>query len=301
MGPIAAELCCLFDLISRATLHFTCDKCCTSEHKLIQQFIRVLKKRDLLLIDSGFYSFATFKKILRRSAHFLIPAKKTLRFNVLSTLGPGDYLCMIDDSNSNATLTVRVLYVYRKGFRRRRLVTSLLNPDLYTASELAHLYHMRWDIETFYRDFKHTFQGICWHCKSPDSFYRELLVHMITLCLMRLAMLEATRLANIPIGGLSFARALTETRLFFKMIITNKRGDPWDLIWMEFVQCCSQHRVRFKPDRHFPRDRQEYRRKSRGLERRRPGRKPKPAPEVSIFDTRPETLKGTKGGVYLLS
>ena len=213
LGPIAVELCCLFDLVSRATLHFTYDKCCTSEHKLIQQFIRVLKKRDLLLIDSGFYSFATFQKILRRSAHFVIPAKKTLRFKVLNTLGPGDYLCMVDDSNSNATLTVRVLYVYRKGFRRRRLVTSLLDPDLYTS----------------------------------------------------------------------------------------KRGDPWDIIWMEFIQCCSRHRVRSKPDRQFPRDRQEYRRKSRGLEKRRPGRKPKPAPEVSIFDLRSETLKDTKGEVYLLS
>ena len=231
----------------------------------------------------------------------MIPAKKTMRFKVLRTLGPGDYLCMIQDSNSNTTLTVRVLYVYRKGFRRRRLVTSLLDPDLYTTSELAHLYHMRWDIETFYRDFKHTFQGICWHCQSPESFHRELLVHMISFCLIRLAMFEAARLADITVGGLSFARVLTETRLFFKMIITNKRESPWDLIWVEFVQCCSQHRVRSKLNRQFSRDRQEYRRKSRGLEKRRPGRKPERAPEISIFDNRQETLKDSKKEVCLLS
>jgi hypothetical protein len=301
LGPIAVELCCLFDLVSRATLHFAYDKCCTSEHKLIQQFIRVLKKRDLLLIDAGFYCFATFEKILGRFAHFMIPAKKTMHFKVSRSLGPGDYLCMIEDSKSDATLTVRVLYVYRKGFRRRRLVTSLLDPNLYTASELAHLYHMRWDIETFYRDFKHTFCGICWHCQSPDSFHRELLVHLIALCLIRLAMIEAGRLVNISVGGLSFARALTETRLFFKMIIIHKNENPWDSIWMEFVQCCSKHRVRSKGDRQFSRDRQEYRRKSRGLEKRRPGRKPVTAPEVSILDNRPETLKDSKGGVYLLN
>ena len=42
----------------------------------------------------------------------------------------------------------------RDGFRRRRLVTSLLDPDRFPASELARLYHLRWDIETFYTEEK---------------------------------------------------------------------------------------------------------------------------------------------------
>jgi hypothetical protein len=44
----------------------------------------------------------------------------------------------------------------KKEWHRRRLVTSLLDPILFPASELARIYHMRWDIETFYRDYKHT-------------------------------------------------------------------------------------------------------------------------------------------------
>jgi hypothetical protein len=301
LGPIAVELCCLFDLISRAPLHFAYSKCCTSEHKLVQQFIRVLKKRDLLLIDSGFYSGATFAKILQRLAHFMIPASKTISPKVLRNLGPGDYLCLIKDSNSSITLTVRVLFVYRQGFRRRRLVTSLLDPELYPAPELARLYHMRWDIETFYRDFKHTFHATCWHCQTPDSFHRELLVHMIAFCLIRLAMLEASRMANAPVGHLSFARALTETRLFFRMLITSGEGTLWDSVWAAFVECCSRHRVRSKPDRQFTRDRQEYRRKSRGLEQRKRGRKPEASQKASILDDRPEMINDSKGRAYLLS
>ena len=146
MGPIAVELCCLFDLVSRAPLRFVFDKVCTSEHKLILKLIRALKKGDLLLIDSGFYYCATFIKILARKAHFLIPAKSNNRPKVLRTLGQSDYLCQIKDSHDHTTLIVRVLFVYRKGFRRRRLVTSLLDPIVFPASELAKLYHMRWDI-----------------------------------------------------------------------------------------------------------------------------------------------------------
>lgn len=301
LGPIAVELCCLFDLVSRAPLRFVFNKVCTSEHKLILKLIRALKKGDLLLIDSGFYYCATFIKILRRKAHFLIPAKANNRPKVLRILGQSDYLCQIKDSHDHTTLVVRVLFVYRKGFRRRRLVTSLLDPIVFPASDLANLYHMRWDIETFYRDFKHTMQATCWHCRTPTTFHQELLGHMIVVCLIRLAMLEASQLAKVSVGQLSFARALTETRLFFQLLLSVGQPNRWTSIWTSFIKCCAKYLVKIKPNRHFPRNRQEYRRKSRGLERKRPGRKPKATKAAPSLLSRPETLKNRRDGVYLLS
>ncbi len=244
MGPIAVEVCCLFDLISRAPLRFVFDKICTSEHKFIRKFIQYLKKGDLLLFDTGFYNHATFKKILSRQAHFIIPTKTTNRPQVIQSLGPGDYLCQITDSTDKSTLTVRVVFVYRNGFRRRRLVTSLLDPILFPISELANLYHLRWDIETFYRDFKHTLKATSWHCKSPTSFHQELLVHMIALCLIRMAMLEASLLVNLTVGNLSFSRALTETRLFLKSLLSTADVLLWSSLYPDFVLCCSRHRVK---------------------------------------------------------
>ena len=125
----------------------------------------------------------------------------------------------IKDSRDENTITVRVVFVHRNGFRRRRLVTSLLDPVQFPASELAGLYHMRWDIETFYRDFKCSLRATCWHCQTPESFHQELLVHMIVCCLIRTAMLEAARLVNLSVGQLSFTRALTETRLFLRNLV----------------------------------------------------------------------------------
>ena len=300
LGAIAVELCCLFDLISRAPLRFVYGKACTSEHKLIHKLIQHLKKGDLLLLGLRF--------LLLRHLHQDPPPACPLHHshqNDHASPGPaysrrGDYLCQIKDSNDKTTLTVRVVFVYRNGFRRRRLVTSLLDPVLFPASELARLYHMRWDIETFYRDFKHTLHATSWHCQTPNSFHQELLVHMIALCLIRIAMLEASRLVNVSVGQLSFARALTETRLFFKLLLSTADVDLWPSIWAAFVQCCARHRVHSKPDRQFPRDRQEYRRKSRGLEKRRPGRRPK-SKKATPLPPGPETRKDSKGATYLLS
>ena len=300
LGPISVELCCLFDLISRAPIRFVYDKACTSEHKLINKLIQCIKKGDLLLLDNGFYYSATFINILLRYAHFIIPANKTVRPKVLHTLGEGDYLCQIKDYDSNTNIIVRVVFIYRNGFRRRRLVTSLLDPSLFPASELANLYHMRWDIETFYRDFKHTLSATSWHCRTPTSFLQELLMHMITVCLIRIAMLQAGKLANLPVGHLSFARALTETRLFFKILLSTVDLLLWHSIWTEFIQRCSRHRLYIKPGRQFSRDRQEYRRKSRGLEKKPRGRKPKYAGETQLQQDR-EALKDRKGNLFLLS
>jgi hypothetical protein len=300
LGPVAVELCCLFDLISRAPLRFVYGKVCASEHKLILKLIQHLKKGDLLLLDSGFYYCATFVKILLRLAHFIIPTKTTTRPRVVRKLADGDYLCEIMDSHTKTILTVRVVFVHRNGFRRRRLVTSLLDPILYPASELARLYHMRWDIETFYRDFKHTLSATSWHCQTPICFHKELLVHMIALCLIRIAMIEASCLANVSVAQLSFARALTETRLFFRMLVSTGDVDLWSTIWAALVQACAAHRVYSKPGRQFTRNRQEYRRKSRGLEKRRPGRRPKNK-EATPLPPGPETRKDSRGATFLLS
>jgi hypothetical protein len=300
LGPVAVELCCLFDLISRAPLRFVYDKVCSSEHKLILKLIQHLKKGDLLLLDSGFYYCSTFVKILTKHAHFLIPTKTTTRPRVVRKLADGDYLCEIEDSYNKTTLKVRVVFVYRDGFRRRRLLTSLLDPVLYPASELAPLYHMRWDIETFYRDFKHTLRARSWHCQTPKTFHQELLVHMITLCLIRMAMLQAGCLMNVCVAQLSFARALTETRLFFDLLISTADVDLWASIRAAFVLSCARHSVQSKPGRQFPRDRQEYRKRSRGLQERRRGRPPnnsKPTP----LPPGPETRKDSKGATFLLS
>lgn len=300
LGTIAVELCCLFDLVSRAPLRFVFGKASTSEHRLIRKLIESLRKNDLLLLDAGFYYCSTFIRILARKAHFIIPATARMRPKVLRTFGPGDYLCRIIDSRNGTTIDVRVVFVYRNGFRRRRLVTSLLDPSLYPASELAELYHMRWDIETFYRDFKHALRATSWHCQTPTTFHQELLVHMITLCLVRTAMLDASRFTNVTVAQLSFGRALTETRLFLRFIVSGGAAVFWSLAWQQFVRACSRHQVTLKPDRQFTRDRQQYRRKSRGLEKRRPGRKPNQTPPRPQLPE-PECLKDSRGGTYLLS
>jgi hypothetical protein len=97
---------------------------------------------------------------------------------------------------------------------------------------------------------------------------------MMALGLIRSAMLEAGRLRNVAMAELSFARALIETRLFLKFAVATADPERRPSIWQAFVPCRTRHRVRFQPGCRFPRDRQDYRRKSRGLQKHRPAHRP---------------------------
>ncbi len=288
LGAITVEFACLFHVLSRAPFRYTFDPCKTSDHELLRALLPGIRKADLVLLDNGFYSLAAFLLVRHRLAHFLIPIKKSGRPRVLNGLGPSDYLCRIESQGQS--LTVRVIFVYRDGFRPRRLVTSLLDPDQYPAAELAEIYHKRWDIETFYRDFKRTMKALHWHCASPETFEQELTVHMIAVCLIRLAMLEASGSSSSGVAILSFTRSLTETRVFFGWI-GRPDAQPFERLYAGYVAFCARHKVRIKPGRSFSRKQQEYRRKARGLEIKRRGRRvPADPPDERL---RPELQAAT--------
>jgi hypothetical protein len=281
LGPVAAEFACVFHVLTRAPFFYTIAAAATSDHDLIPKLVSCLRKGDLVLIDNGFYSLKTFLSLGRQGVHFLIPSKTTHRPKVLRQLGPSDYLCRIQSGRD--TLVVRVVYVEQPGFRRRRLVTSLLDLTLFPAAEFPALYHLRWGIETFYRDLKSTLRITHWHCRTPATFEQELVVHLIVVCLIRRVMLEAAAQAQVSPARLSFARCLARIRIFFRRL-PQLLVPELPSLQAALVHTCAALRLSFRPGRRFSRNPQEYRRKARGLPS--PGRGRKPVPPVPFVPTR---------------
>lgn len=220
---------------------------------------------------------------------------------VIRKLVAHDWLVEISDSKrgSGKTMILRMVYVYRKGFRRRRILTSLLDPVKYPSTELADLYHRRWDIETFYRDFKETMQARRWHCQTPDGFEKELAMHMIAATLIRTTMLEASKKRRIRSARLSFCRAVTEARVFLRRVAGVTAEAAYEA-YKAFVKQCSLYVVKDEPGRSFSRDKQEYRAKSREIKMRGRRRKKTTAPFI-MENSSPETLTNLKGETYALS
>lgn len=296
---MGVEFCCIFSIFTRAPIAFAFGKSSTSDERLFTILVKHIRKGTVVLLDNGFYSFRIFELVLDRISHFIIPASVSLKPKFAEQLGPGDYLAEIKDSKTKRTMIVRVIYVYRRGFRRRRIVTSLLDPAKFPSSEIAALYHLRWTIETFYREFKVSMQANVWHCQKVDSFEKELVSKLIAVCLVRLASADSSNSIGLMPSNISFAKVLNEVKIFLKKITSAIHPGEFAAFHCEFIRRCARYLVDIRPDRFFSREKQVYRRISRNLQKKRVG---KPPAKIDINkNPRPELLPSRNGVVFLLS
>jgi hypothetical protein len=119
---------------------------------------------SLTTIDKGFFSAGILIPLARdgKNRHWLTRAKKNLRCRVIQRLGPKDQIVEMDvssrararDATLPKTWLARAITYQRKGFRPQKLLTSLLDANLYPAAEIASLYHERWELELGYDEIK---------------------------------------------------------------------------------------------------------------------------------------------------
>jgi hypothetical protein len=122
-----------------------------------------------------------------------------------------------------ATLRVRELQytLARPGFRVRQvtLVTTLLDPQVYTKQHLAEVYGLRWTIETDFDHLKTTMNMNVLRCQTVDGVMKELTMFLLAYNLVRMTMCEAARRQGVPPERISFVDAL-------RWLATARVGDP---------------------------------------------------------------------------
>jgi Transposase DDE domain len=96
------------------------------------------------------------------------------------------------------------------GFRTREitLVTTLLDAETYSVSDLAGLYRQRWQVETALSQLKTTMQMDVLPCKTVPGVLKELTVFAIVYNLVRLVMCQSATLQHLSIEQISFIDAL---------------------------------------------------------------------------------------------
>jgi len=271
VGPAQAYLVVLYDLVTRIPLTFRIGPAIHNAYPrlLFKRLMKHLKADDLLVIDLGFYSIEIFALLQAQGVNFIIPMRHGANRRLVKRFGKNDGLYRIKapkywhgHAHVPEFMTVRIITVYHDGFRARSLVTSLLDAELYTYENIDMLYHQRWHIETFFREFKHSLHATNWHARNLHSFYTEIIFQMLLVILTRLAMADAAKQTGIPMGQLSFSRCLAEIRYFLAMVV-HLPVHRWPKIYKELLIRLSRLRIDIRPNRHFERDTQKRRQKSR--------------------------------------
>jgi hypothetical protein len=211
------------------------------ENALADELEGSLSEGMLNLADRGFFSMSRWIRFSRAGAHLLWRVKNSARsvpFKTIRTLADGSELVLLRESSAmlgtrrrdagDKTLprlpdTVARLVSFTVLTRARsgrmkttaiRVLTTLLDPDLYPARELAALYARRWQVETAFLHLKKTVRGPrrVLRGRSVTLVRQEawalLLVHNMIAAIAA----QAASSAGLDPGALSFTAVLSLVR-----------------------------------------------------------------------------------------
>ncbi len=127
-------------------------------HYYFKRLLRSVDEGMLVMFDRGLLSYGGIRAIRERQAHILAPVRKDMKLHPQEYFSDGTYIAHLKSwdnkgANDDPPIPVRVISYTIDDPQRNpeqltfRLITTLLDPDLYPAETLILLYHQRWDIE----------------------------------------------------------------------------------------------------------------------------------------------------------
>jgi Insertion element 4 transposase N-terminal/Transposase DDE domain len=194
----------------------------TSEIALTRAILSKLQPGMLCLADRNFFGYALWDQARATGADLLWRVKTQIRLPCEQRLSDGSYLSRIypsekDRRHKTNSIKVRVID-YQLGVEDAeplyRLVTTILDHEQAPATELAALYHERWEIETALDELKTHLRGadIVLRSKTPDLVRQEFYGLMMAHFAIRGLMHEAALKADVDPDRLSFLHAVRVVR-----------------------------------------------------------------------------------------
>ncbi len=200
-----------------------------SEQRLARALQPALQPGMLLLADRNFPSWKLWTHTADTGAHLLWRVKASRLLPRIGTFTDGSWLAVLPKPASGGrsgawvrvieyTVTVTAtdprtgtVTTRTEGFR---LLTSILDPNLATAGDLAACYRKRWESENTFREVK-TFQRgprTVLRSTDPDGIHQELYAYLITYQAIRTLITQAAHSQGIDPDRLSFTVAVRAVR-----------------------------------------------------------------------------------------
>lgn len=156
------------------------------------------------------------------------------------------------DPDLPKVLSARLLRYQWPGFRASWLLTSLLDPQAHTHTELVHLYHRRWQIETIYREWKHGLDIQNLRSQTPAGVIKEVYAHLLLSNMIRWLMTDAVQGTGLHPIDLSYVTALTHVKNALLQMLRADVGRI-QLIYHWLLQEVRNARIRKRAGRSYPR------------------------------------------------
>jgi hypothetical protein len=190
----------------------------TSEVELARTLVTRLRPGMLCLADRGFYGFKLWAAAAATGADLLGRMRSSQRLDPIEVFADGSYLAEVYDNvnfkRAGDGLTVRVLDYKIIGpdttDNNYTLITTILDPGVLSAQELAVAYRQRWEIENTLDELKTHQRGprTVLRSKSPELVQQEIWGHLCCHYAIRTLMWDTADHHVIDSDQVSFITAL---------------------------------------------------------------------------------------------
>lgn len=244
-----------------------------SELGMLRTLWEIFLPGDVLLTDRLMCTWTEIVMLKERGVDSVtrLNTNRTADFRRGKRLGKGDHIVTwpkprkprsIDQETYNSLpdfLTVREtqVHVEQPGFRTQSIVivTTLLDAEEITQSDLAGLYRARWNAELDLRSLKQTMQMDVLRCKSPELVRKEVWTHILAYNLIRTIIAQAAIKHGIDPRSISFKGTIQTLEAFQPLIAIQGERDSAFLrsLYQQLLDAIATHRVADRPDRIEPR------------------------------------------------
>jgi hypothetical protein len=264
----------VFSLATGALLDYAKGNKHQHELGLLQKLLDTFQAGDLVLADRGFSTYALMALLWQRTVHslFRLHHARPGDFRKGRRLGKDDRLLLWPKPDNwqkprfipkrlwhrlPQTLSVRMVRftLQRPGYRTKSvtLITTLLDPKLYPAAELAELYARRWRIELWFRDIKTSMGMETLRCQSPEMVHKELEMFFIAYNLIRCLMADAAQTYNAELQRLSFKGTIGALRQFSNALAQARSRKKKNQLMGRLLELIASDQVPERPGRREPR------------------------------------------------
>jgi IS4 transposase len=264
----------VFSLATGALLDYAKGHKHQHELGLLQRLLDTFKAGDLVLADRGFSTYALMALLRLRDVHslFRLHQARPRDFRKGKRLGKDDRLLLWGKPDPwqkprfipqslwrrlPKHLSVRMVRFTLgiPGYRTQSvtLITTLLDPQLYPAVELARLYARRWHVELWFRDLKTSMGMETLRCLSPKMVHKELEMFFIAYNLIRCLMADAAQTHGVEIQRLSFKGTVDSVRQFSAAIAQARSGRQKNQLIARLLELIARDPVPERPGRREPR------------------------------------------------
>lgn len=193
------------------------------ERTLAERVIPHVDGGMLCIADRNFFSYELWRKTAATGADLLWRLRSNVATSCDERLSDGSYLTRIyrstkDRRHDEDPIVVRVIEYTLDGVDDNdtiyRLATTIVDEQEAPASELAALYHQRWEIEGAFDELKVHLRGprVVLRSKTPELVRQELYGLLLAHFAVRALMHEAALQADVDPDDLSFVHSVRVIR-----------------------------------------------------------------------------------------